>query len=136
MSFTPVKGTIVKCGSSSLTAIGQCTDFSLSIEGAVTYDATTIDQTDNFKTYKQSGHAEPGSASISCFYDSADAGQDIVQTAITAATLADVPMQVTFADSSTIDFDAASVSYEISASGEEGVKVSIEAKCTGAPTFA
>ena len=135
MAYVPVKGTIVKAGSSALTAIGQCTDFSLSIEGAVTYDATTIDQTDNFKTYKQSGHAEPGSASISCFYDSADAGQDIIQAAITASTLEDLPMQVTFADSSTIDFDAASVSYDVSAAGEEGVKVSMEAKCTGAPTF-
>lgn len=136
MAFVPVKGTIVKAGSSSLTAIGQCTEFSMSIEGAVTYDSTVMDQTDNFKTYTQSGHAEPGSASIACFYDSTDAGQDIIQSALTASTLADVPMQVTFADTSTIDFDAASVSYEVSASGDEGVKLSIEAKCTGAPTFA
>tara|TARA_Y100000593_G_scaffold37528_1_gene72880 strand:- start:78 stop:488 length:411 start_codon:yes stop_codon:yes gene_type:complete len=136
MAYVPVKGTIVKAGASALTNIGQCTDFSLSIEGAITYDATTIDQSDTFKTYRQSGHAEPGSASISCFYDSTDAGQDIIQAAITASTLADVPMQVTFADSSTIDFDAASISYEISAAGEEGVKVSMEAKCTGDPTFA
>lgn len=135
-NYVPVKGTVVKAGQSGLVAIGNATEVSASIEGAITYDATVLDQTDNFKVYKQSGHAEPGSISVSAFYDGTDGGQNGIRTALTATDLEDIAMQITFADDSTIDIDAASISYEISASGEDGVKISLEAKCTGAPTFA
>ncbi len=136
MGFISTKGTLLKAGNTTLTTVGQVTELSLNVEGAITYDATTLNALDNFKEYRQSGHVEPGSCSWSMFWDSSDTSQTAFTDAITATDLEDLAMQITFPDSSTISFTAATVSWEVTAASEDGLKASCEAKLTGAVTFA
>tara|TARA_Y100000593_G_scaffold46010_1_gene87473 strand:+ start:615 stop:1025 length:411 start_codon:yes stop_codon:yes gene_type:complete len=135
MAFVSTKGTLLKAGTTTLVTVGQVSEVSLNIEGPITFDATTLNATDNFKEYKRSGHVEPGSCSFSMFWDSSDASHTQFTDALTASTLSDIDFQITFPDASTIDFTSVAVSWEVTAANEDGIKASCEAKLSGAVTF-
>lgn len=127
------KGTVIKHTiSASLTAIAQVTSIEISGTQSETWDSTTLDG-GVFKTYDQTGYAEPGTASLELLFDPALAGHQFITDTIRAP--ADNAMQITYADSgnTTQSFTAAGITFGATVAMDDGLKGTAEYQIDGDP---
>lgn len=130
MALMAGKGTVLKvAATTTLVAVAQVLDISLSGGESETYDSTTLDGGVG-KTYSQTGYSEGGSVDCSLFYDAALAGHQTITDAIT--TPADLFGGLTWTGNTTeATFTGAGVGFGADVAMNDGVKASVSIKLTG-----
>lgn len=133
MAKVPGKGSIVKHTiSASLTAIAQLTSAEVTGTQSLTWDSTTLDG-GVFKTYDQTGYAEPGTVSLEMLFDPALAGHQFITDTIRVP--ADNAMTLTYADAATTTqaFVGAGITFGAVIAMDDGVKATAEYQIDGDP---
>jgi hypothetical protein len=131
MSLMIGKGTILKTSgaTTTLAAVAQVLDISLSGQESETYDSSTVDGPVG-KTYAATGYSEGGSLDFSCFFDSSLAGHQVFTDTIAAP--ADITGSLVWTGATTeVTFTAAGVGFGADVAMDDGVKASVSLKLTG-----
>jgi hypothetical protein len=130
MALMQGKGTVIKASATTtLVALAQVIDISLSGGESETYDSTTLDGGVG-KTYSQTGFSEGGSCDLSLFYDANLAGHQTLTDAITNP--ADMYYGITWTGNTTeATFTGAGIGFGADVAMDDGVKASISVKLTG-----
>ena len=133
MAKVACKGTVLQhTVSASLATIAQVTSVSHSGSGSQTWDSTTLDG-GVYKTYDQTGYAEPGQVSAELLYDPALAGHQAITDLQRAP--ADNAMKIIYADSGTTaqTFTGASVEFGVTVAMDDGLRGSVTYQIDGDP---
>lgn len=117
----------------SYTAVGQVRDISTSGAEALTYDATTLDESGAGRITASTGYSSGGTVNISGLYDPSLAIHQEITDRIT--TPENGSYRLTFSDSSTQDFSAVGISWDTSAGMEDGLTFSASFTINGLPVF-
>lgn len=118
--------------SMSLTDIAQLTSIEVSGAESETWDSTCLDSS-VYKTYDQTGYAEPGEVTAELFYDPALAGHQAITDLMDAP--ADNAMKIIYADTGASEqsFTAAGVGFGVTVAMDNGLVGSVTYKIDGAP---
>lgn len=136
MAILKGKGTVLQQTISSvLTDVAQVLSISLSGEESETFETTTL-ATSVYKTYAQTGYAEPGTVEAELFFDPALAGHTSIVATI--STPADCVWKIKYSDSgpSSITYTSAGHGLSQTIVMNDGVKANLTMKRSGAPTRA
>jgi len=136
MALVNSKGTVFQIEISTvLTAVGALTEVSSSGAEVLTWDSTTIDGAVG-KTYNPNGYSEPGSKSISGFYDPVLANHTVIRDLLT--TPVQTGCAIVYADAATTTeaFEIAGASWDVTAGMDDGLRFSSTLKQTGLSTYA
>jgi hypothetical protein len=126
------KGTVISHGvTTTLTAVAQVIDFSLSGSESETYDATTIDNADPGKIYAPTGFTESGDFSFSMFWDSALAGHQLLTDVLNAPAESYWGLLLADGTTNTATFNGGGVGLGIDGAMADGVKGSVSVKISG-----
>ena len=125
------KGTVLSFGATTtLTAVAQVIDASLSGGESETYDSSTLDSGTG-KTYAPTGYSEGGSVDFSLFYDQALAGHQLFPANITTPALSYWSLELADGTTNVSTFTGAGLSFGVDVAQNDGVKASISVKLTG-----
>jgi hypothetical protein len=136
MAKVPCKGTSLKMTiSMSLTAVSQIISMDLPKPESETYDSTTLDQSNAWKTYDPTGYSEPGELSGELFYDPAAASH--VALSALVANPASNACEIGYMDSGTTtqDFNATGFSLGATVAMNDGLKGEFKLKVSGNPGY-
>lgn len=125
------KGTVLKTSgaTTTLAAVAQVLDISMSGQESETYESTTLDGSTG-KSYAVTGFSEGGSLDFTCFFDASLAGHQVFTDTI--ATPAELTGSVTWTGNTTeVTFTAAGVGFGADVAMNDGVKANISLKLTG-----
>lgn len=137
MAKIKCKGTVLSQEIATvMTAVAQITSLDISGTESETYDSTTLDVSDAYKTYDPTGYTEPGTLDFELFYDPALSGHHAVTDLLSTPALCD--WQVKYADTgaTTQDVTSAGLSFGVTVAMDDGLKGSASLKLTGDPNFA
>ena len=131
MAKLVTKGTVISMGTTTtLTAVAQVLDFSLSGSESENYDSTTIDGGVG-KTYAPTGYTESGDFSFSMFWDSALAGCQTITDVVNAPAETYWGLLLADGTTNTATFLGGGVGVGIDGAMSDGVKGSVSVKISG-----
>jgi len=126
------KGTVISHGvSTTLTAVAQILEFSLSGSESETYDATTIDNSTTGKLYNPTGYVESGSLGFGLFWDSALAGHQLLSDVLNDPAQSYWGLLLADGSTNTATFNAGGIGLGIDGAMSDGIKGSISVKISG-----
>lgn len=138
MAKNKSKGVILKQTiASTLTAVAQCTSMGFTGAESGTFDSTTLDNADAFKTYALTGYTEPGSFEFELFFDVGLAGHQALTDLLTTPANCDWQVTHTNSGTTTQDFTGTGMTFDgPTYDMEDGVKANLSIKITGDPGYA
>lgn len=116
-----------------LTDVAQVISLDVSGAESETYDSTTLDVDDAYKTYDPTGYTEPGSVDGELFYDPALVGHTTLVAPLAAPAATDYAIIYQTETPTLKEFTGAGLSFGATVAMDDGLKGSFSIKVTGAP---